>query len=421
MSNWVYNKKEDLTWLILPCFASFLIIIIYNILPSIFNISAKTAVIIVYLIWVIFFDSTHLFATYTRTFFDRHFYFQNRSMLLKSFLVFAIGPALIICAFLFFDNLTQITGSFIVFTRFAIIYAYYHVIKQHWGFIAIYRKKNDEISLKSRKLDELLLFFGTIFPLASGNILKFKIFNLYEKILISNAEWKLQAVFLFTIGITLLLLFYILNKLFKNKYKQLAIDKIGIIAIISSLIISFILIFSLKTLFILISIFCALGFIISLTKVFYLPKKDFDLWINNKPKLFFMGIVIVAYNIIFHMNIPLLIIIAAITVFHNIQYNKVVHHHNIKNYKSKNKKKYGTAVLLISKTSVFLGFLFLFDIVTLLPQMSTHFIKDNLLFHHILSTFFWGIAFHHYFLDSVIWKIKDNKVLQKSFNIPTKN
>ena len=56
---------------------------------------------------------------------------QNRARLLWSLLFFAIGPVLVLAGFGF------------VFLFVAALWAYYHLVKQHYGFMVLYKKKTE--------------------------------------------------------------------------------------------------------------------------------------------------------------------------------------------------------------------------------------------------------------------------------------
>ena len=101
------------------------------------GIKEQMTVLVLYLTWALLFDGTHAFATYSRTYFDKQFYSENKKMLLKSLLVFVIGPIFISFFYFLNNSVDDSSIAFIIFNRFAICYAYYHLIRQHWGFIVI--------------------------------------------------------------------------------------------------------------------------------------------------------------------------------------------------------------------------------------------------------------------------------------------
>lgn len=94
-------------------------------------------------IWVFVFHGPHFFATLTRTVFDKTEWKRRKGLFLGSLLFFAVGPGLVV--------LSKITtgkwfgGQFVQLFFFgAAIWAYHHVCKQHFGFVALYRAKAGE-------------------------------------------------------------------------------------------------------------------------------------------------------------------------------------------------------------------------------------------------------------------------------------
>ena len=407
---WIFNKKEDLTWLVFPSLVSFLIVISYIVMVNFFGLTKYNSIIIIYLTWAILFDGTHIFATYSRTYFDKEFFRENKSLLLKSLLIFIVGPAFIIIIYSLNYSLNQASMSFIVFNRFALLYGYYHVIRQHWGFVVIYRKKNNETNTITRKLDGYILALGSIFPFLHGQMGNIKIIHKSELIVFSNQEWNNLSVYLISLGVIILVL-YFSKKLFLKKLK---LDVISILLIMSSCIIFFINNFGLNNVLLYLSYLVAVLFIVVFIYYLVILFKDKERF--NYPKWVLILTVIISYNIILHLNLPILIIFAAITVFHNIQYHKIINFHNVNKYKKSSKNKHGFSVVLTKRLSIFILLALLFNII-FIPKFTINLISSNLLLSYIITTFFWGIPFHHYYLDSVIWKIKGNKALNKNLNI----
>lgn len=407
---WIFNKKEDLTWLIFPSLVSFLIVISYIVMIDFFDITKFSSILIIYLTWAIFFDGTHVFATYSRTYFDKEFFRENKSLLLKSLLIFIVGPAFIVIIYLLNYSLNQASMSFIVFNRFALLYGYYHVIRQHWGFVVIYRKKNNETNTITRKLDAYILGLGSIFPFLHGQMGTLKRIHKSELIILTNKEWNNFSIYLISLGVIILALYFSKN-LFLKKLK---LDVISILFITSSFVIFFISNFGLNNVLLYLSYLIAFLFVIVFIYYLFLLFKIKERF--NYPKWILILTVIISYNIILHLNLPILIIFAAITVFHNIQYHKIINFHNVNKYKNSNKRKHGFAVILTQKISIFIILALLFNVV-FIPRYINNVMSSNLIVSYIVATFFWGIPFHHYYLDSVIWKIKGNKALNKNLNI----
>ncbi|KAA1244680.1 hypothetical protein [Aquimarina sp. RZ0] len=414
-SSWVYNKKEDFKWVIFPALIGFAIIMVYQLMLY-FNLPTELSMVIIFLTWACLFDGTHSFATYTRTYFDKSYYKKNKGFLLKSLLLFLVAPLYVL--FFYFSNssIEEASAAYVIFNRFAFFYAFYHLVRQHWGFVAIYRKKNNEKDTLSRRLDGTLLATGTIFPIIYNQIDKSYLLHVSETINISLQIWEKVANSLLIVGVIIFILsqFKILN------LKKIGLHTISKLLILSALAVNLILQFTLPVCLKYFSIILGAIFILAIGYYFLLNLKKEYSFKKNLPKWLLMITVILSYNIIFMMDIPIIIVIAAITVFHNIQYHRIINFHNTNKYKKEDKKVYGFAVVLTQRIGVFILFALLSNFFYHLPRFASNLITENLLLNYILSGFFWGFAFHHYYLDSVIWKLKGNNELDKDLKITNK-
>jgi len=141
---WIISARDDLVWLIGSVASSYLLLILYvkGILPLVPMVA----------LWAILIDAPHVFGTFSRTYFDRTER-RNRSRLLwGSLLFFAVGPAMVFA------------GAGLVFFFLAALWAYYHLVKQHYGFMVLYKKKNNDLAALDNALDRLLLLFAFNYP-----------------------------------------------------------------------------------------------------------------------------------------------------------------------------------------------------------------------------------------------------------------
>jgi hypothetical protein len=96
--------------------------------------------------WSVGFDGTHIFATVSRTYLDREERRRNAALLWGSLIVFfAAGPLMVLA------------GWKLVLAIFVGVWAYYHVVRQHYGFLMLYKVKNKDLSPSSNKLDTWFL------------------------------------------------------------------------------------------------------------------------------------------------------------------------------------------------------------------------------------------------------------------------
>src|SRR5687768_5693181 len=141
---WIIGARDDLIWFIGSVVSSYLLLVLY--------VSGLVPLLPMVAFWAILIDAPHVFGTFSRTYFDRAER-QNRARLLwGSLLFFAVGPLMVLF------------GAGLVFFFLAALWAYYHLVKQHYGFMVLYKKKNGDLAAIDNGLDRLLLLFAFNYP-----------------------------------------------------------------------------------------------------------------------------------------------------------------------------------------------------------------------------------------------------------------
>src|SRR5438552_14537645 len=137
---WIINAREDLIWFIGSVASSYLLLILYvtGVLPLIPMVAG----------WAILIDAPHVFGTLSRTYFDKSEWLTRKRLMLGSLLFFVVGPAMVLL------------GAGFTFFFIAALWAYYHLVKQHYGFMVLYKKKNNDLAPIDTTLDRLLLMFA---------------------------------------------------------------------------------------------------------------------------------------------------------------------------------------------------------------------------------------------------------------------
>ena len=139
---WLLSPVQDLVFLlgsaILP--ATLLVLWLYETpLPGIGPLTGGKTV----LLWVFVFHGPHFWATWSRTIVDRSWWAGHRRDFRLSMRWILAGPVVVGTSLLIQAG----TGVRILeqaFLFFAAIWAYHHVVKQHFGFMALYRAKAGE-------------------------------------------------------------------------------------------------------------------------------------------------------------------------------------------------------------------------------------------------------------------------------------
>jgi len=141
---WIIGARDDLVWFIGSVAASYALFALYvgGIVPLIPMVAA----------WAILIDAPHVFGTFSRTYFDREERQARGRLLWGSLAFFAVGPLMVVA------------GLGLVFFFLAALWAYYHLVKQHYGFMVLYKKKNADLAPTDNALDRLFILFALSYP-----------------------------------------------------------------------------------------------------------------------------------------------------------------------------------------------------------------------------------------------------------------
>jgi hypothetical protein len=140
---WMGSKLFDLSFVTGGAFFTLAIAALAFARPSLLPV--------MFWVWVVVFEGSHFWATFTRTYLDRDFRAKNKSILMGS-LVFFLFPALalVVDANLGSSQLAS-TYGFGIF-----LWSLYHNARQHFGFMKIYAKKSGISQINQRKLTTAL-------------------------------------------------------------------------------------------------------------------------------------------------------------------------------------------------------------------------------------------------------------------------
>lgn len=180
---WIIDAKNDLTWYIGSALAGWLyaglVLLAVALLPrpledafGVIDLGVLqiplTLHLLVYGTWAFLLDAPHLWSTLARTFLDPEERAARRRELWLSWGWFLLGPLAVL--------LPSGIFAFLIFFR---LWAYYHVVRQHWGFFVLYKRKNGDTNPAADRIDRwffnvalylpLLLFVtGPVYPRTPG-------------------------------------------------------------------------------------------------------------------------------------------------------------------------------------------------------------------------------------------------------------
>ena len=332
---WIIGARDDMIWFIGSVVSSYLLLFLYagGIVPLIPMVA----------LWAILIDAPHVFGTFSRTYFDRTER-QNRARLLwGSLLFFAIGPVMVLAGFGF------------VFLFVAALWAYYHLVKQHYGFMVLYKKKNGDLARVDNVLDRALLLFAFNYP--------------FVEFIARDPEAMARVPALLRGGV--------------NGFAKLLL--VGTIVI----------------------------FVAWLGR---LVQRGFTGEPLNVPKYLLLAAAIPMHWIVLLTPMPHkpIAIVAILTIYHNFQYHRLIWFHNQKYAKSR--EKYGGAELISRRVIYYLAFGILFGVIYQGPRQLLNNVGSSFATQLGIS-FLWGYAFIHYYLDSKIWRVRKDPSVGKALNM----
>jgi hypothetical protein len=142
---WIVSRRVDLSLVIGSSLAGYLYLGLYLLL--------HVPIGYLWWFWSVGFDGTHIFATASRTFFDREARREHRVLFFGSLaFFFSLGPALVLA------------GWMPVLVMIVAVWAYYHVIRQHYGFMVLYKVKNRDLQPVDNLLDRIFIGVMLVFP-----------------------------------------------------------------------------------------------------------------------------------------------------------------------------------------------------------------------------------------------------------------
>src|ERR1044072_4992369 len=352
---WIINAREDLVWFVGSVASSYLLLILYvtGVLPLVPMVAG----------WAILIDAPHVFGTFSRTYFDRSEWKTRKRLLVGSLLFFVIGPFLVL------------VGLGLTFFFIAALWAYYDLVKQHYGFMVVYKKMNDDLAPIDNALDRLLLLFAFNYP--------FVAFIAGDP----NAMARVPPVLRSGVNVVALILL------------------IGTIAL-------------------------ATGWFARQVHRSVLREP------LNVPKYLLLAAAIPMHWIALLTPMPAkpIALVAILTIYHNLQYHRLIWFHNQKyrhaavspaaNAQDGRGPKSGPASFISRRLIFYIVFGIIFGIIYQGPRqylgyLNLHTGDSPAALSKPIQlgiAFLWGYAFIHYYLDSKIWRVRRDPSVSKALN-----
>ena len=375
-TQWIVGKRVDLLAFIGGALAGYMVFFMHA--------GLGWDMLLIYALFVTFLDTPHFFGTYLRTYLDRQEFQVRRRFLLGSLLWIVAGPIVLLgCYGLFRAGVENYKLPLNVFVLAVGIWAYWHVVRQHYGFMRLYQVKNGERAKENARQDGLLMHLGLMLP--------FLVFVLRHPE--SRRAFGLPADL--PVGRSW------------EDYVYVAVA-----VVLGYLVLSFILREAARV------------------------RRGEPL---NVPKLLLFTAVLPLHMVVcFSQSVltaPLITFSAFVTIYHDIQYHVLVYCHQQNRFRGNPRAgESGIAAVLSKNVFIFgaaavsFGLLVrglgcsiqVFDGVhqCFMPKLigRVHLFGD-VYSDTLLAVFFLGFPCHHYFVDQFIWKPSKDRNLQRDLNI----
>jgi len=344
---WIISARDDLIWFVGSVVSSYALLLLY--------VKGLVPLVPMVALWAILIDAPHVFGTFSRTYFDRTERQKRARLLWGSLLFFLIGPLMVWL------------GAGLIFFFLAALWAYYHLVKQHYGFMVLYKKKNNDLAPLDNALDRLLLLFAFNYP--------FVAFIVQDPEAMARVPGALQSA-------------------------------VGIVATI-----------------------LLLGTIV--LGLAWLGRQIQRALIGqplNVPKYLLLAAAIPMHWIVLLTPMPHkpIAIVAILTIYHNFQYHRLIWFHNqkyartagepdvAKAQRSELKEKYGAAEMISRRLLFYIACGIVFGLIYQGPRQLLGYTSlqnqatgaETSFAVQLGISFLWGYAFIHYYLDSKIWRVR---------------
>lgn len=393
-TNWIINRKMDLTWFIGGALGGYALFFMHA--------GLGWDMVGIWFLWVVFLDSPHFFGTISRTYLDKQEFHARKKLLTWSLLWFLAGPAMLLLGYgLYKVGAGSYDVPWKVFLIFFGLWAYWHVVRQHYGFLRLYQKKNGDNNPVDWRLDSTLLYTGLLLP-----------FLVY---IVRHPETRTQ------LGLSAKLPAY--PALPGGGRWDIPFDP------------SYLMALSWEHWIIAISA-AAIGTLAAAYLIRQFVKVSQGGKVNLPKTLFLMAVVPLHVYVCFSsavLTTGVLAFGAFVTIFHDLQYHALIwfHHRNRYHKPGVDKKQFGLAPKISQNFAMYagcaIGFAAVFRLLgctlNVTPGCTPFLITSDIqLFGAIhtdslLKAFLLGFPLHHYFVDQYIWKTSKNKDLQKDLKL----
>jgi hypothetical protein len=337
---WIISAREDLVWFVGSVATSYALYALYvgGLVPLVPMVAA----------WAILVDAPHVFGTFSRTYFDREERAARGRLLWYSLLFFAVGP------------LAVLAGLGLVFFFLAALWAYYHLVKQHYGFMVLYKKKNADLDRADNFLDRAFLLLAFTYPFVA----------FVERD--TEALARVPAALHGALG---------------------ALERVLLAATM-------------------------------VAGAAWLARQAQRFWKGrplNLPKYLLLAAAVPMHWVVLLTPMPHqpIAVVALLTIYHNFQYHRLIWFHNQKYRRDEGcRERHGAAEFISRRALYYVLAGVAFGVWYQVPrQLVNHAADPEAFLTQMSSGFLWGYAFIHYYLDSKIWRVRRDPSVGRALNM----
>jgi hypothetical protein len=253
------------------------------------------------------------------------------------------------------------TAGLVVLTAAVNLWAYWHVVRQHYGIMALYQRKNDDTDPSDRRIDGMLLHIGLLAP--------------FVAFLVRHPETRA------VVGLT------------PTTDLGSVVSASGIAVVVVSLVFA--------------------------SRQLQRWRRGLPV---NVPKILFLAAVVPLHLSIGYseavLTAPILGFAAFVTIFHDVQYHAIVWFYQRNRYRSGDARRFGPAAWVGRSFVTFMACALTSGAVmgfagcslgiqpgcTPLVETSGMTLFGSVTLRDLLFGVFLGFLMHHYFLDQFIWR-----------------
>jgi hypothetical protein len=334
---WIISRAGDLIWLQGSVLPALLLLAFFRLAPPLdaSTLTPSHPAVIALLLWGVLFDGTHVMGTWARTYLAPDAVSRAQLPRRRWWGLLALGPALAVIDHWLCPpgpvGLGHPGAVFAAFLLVAYLWAYWHLVRQHYGFVALYRRREGAKDPIEARLETALLWVGCLGP---------------------YVRFSLTDAFLKT-GLPVLL---------PTAWLPLVRGPVTLAFVAAGALLAGALLWRTRSL---------------------------------GPRHLLIAIVIAFHCAVFALLDNLLTITATLTLFHNLQYHRIVWQY-----------EQGRGRIPLGSVARYLAFGLLLGLAWYGPRVMGVAAAGSDLLRNVLIGLGWGVAFHHYLVDGRIWKVR---------------